>query len=177
MNCTEVFNYIFESFNSNNIDYAIIHSYQYLPDRFDSDIDTGKLYQLPVPFVWGPIGGGQFYNPIFKDAYFSRKDINKEKLRNFINRFYLIFSSDIKAAVKKANTILIADQSTESIMPKSRKYVRLLETGYDLKRNEVKDYDEDLTINKKRPIRLLWVGGIWPRKGLKVLIDLICIQG
>lgn len=40
MNCTEVFNYIFESFNSNNIDYAIIHSYQYLPDRFDSDIDT-----------------------------------------------------------------------------------------------------------------------------------------
>ena len=20
----------------------------------------GKLYQLPVPFVWGPIGGGQF---------------------------------------------------------------------------------------------------------------------
>lgn len=112
----------------------------------------GKLYQLPVPFVWGPIGGGQFYNPIFKDAYFSRKDINKEKLRNFINRFYLIFSSDIKAAVKKANTILIADQSTESIMPKSRKYVRLLETGYDLKRNEVKDYDEDLTINKKRPI-------------------------
>lgn len=56
-------------------------------------------------------------------------------------------------------------------MPKSRKYVRLLETGYDLKRNEVKDYDEDLTINKKRPIRLLWVGGIWPRKGLKVLID------
>ena len=131
----------------------------------------GKLYQLPVPFVWGPIGGGQFYNPIFKDAYFSRKDINKEKLRNFINRFYLIFSSDIKAAVKKANTILIADQSTESIMPKSRKYVRLLETGYDLKRNEAKDYEEDLTINKMRPIRLLWVGGIWPRKGLKVLID------
>ena len=40
MNCTEVFNYILESFNSNNIDYAIIHSYQYLPDRFDSDIDT-----------------------------------------------------------------------------------------------------------------------------------------
>lgn len=40
MNCTEIFNYIFESFNSKNIDYAIIHSYQYLPERFDSDIDT-----------------------------------------------------------------------------------------------------------------------------------------
>lgn len=40
MNCSEVFNYLFESFNSQNIDYVIIHSYQYLPDRFDSDIDT-----------------------------------------------------------------------------------------------------------------------------------------
>lgn len=40
MNCTEIFNYLFESFNSKNIDYVIIHSYQYLPDRFDSDIDT-----------------------------------------------------------------------------------------------------------------------------------------
>ena len=47
MNCTEVFNYVFESFNSNNIDYAIIHSYQYLPDRFDSDIDTA----INVPIV------------------------------------------------------------------------------------------------------------------------------
>lgn len=71
-----------------------------------------------MPFVWGPIGGGQFYNPIFKDAYFSRKDINKEKLRNFINRFYLIFSSDIKAAVKKANTILIADQLMDEALVK-----------------------------------------------------------
>ena len=40
MNCTEVFDYLFESFNSQNIDYVIIHSYQYLPERFDSDIDT-----------------------------------------------------------------------------------------------------------------------------------------
>lgn len=40
MNCTEIFNYLFESFNSQNIDYVIIHSYQYLPDKFDSDIDT-----------------------------------------------------------------------------------------------------------------------------------------
>lgn len=131
----------------------------------------GKLYQLPTPFIWGPIGGGQFYNPIFKDAYFSRKDILKEKLRNFINRCYLLFSSDIKIAVKKADTILIADQSTEKIMPQSREYVRLLETGYDLNRNGTKIYDEDVTINDKRPIKLLWVGGIWPRKGLKVLID------
>lgn len=42
---------------------------------------------------------------------------------------------------------------------------------HDLNRNGTKIYDEDVTINDKRPIKLLWVGGIWPRKGLKVLID------
>lgn len=131
----------------------------------------GKLYQLSIPFVWGPIGGGQFYNPVFKEAYFSKKDILKERIRNFINRCYLLFSHDIKAAVKKANTILIADQSTESVMPTFRPYVRLLETGYDLGRNGVKTYDTSIVIDKNRPIKLLWVGGLWPRKGLKVLID------
>ena len=131
----------------------------------------GKLYQLSSPFVWGPIGGGQFYNPIFKDAYFSQKDVLKEKFRNIINRYYLSFSKDIKAAVKKANVIMIADQSTEKIMPQTRKYVRLLETGYDLSRNGVKRYEESVVISGNRPINLLWVGGIWPRKGLKLLID------
>ena len=131
----------------------------------------GKLYQLSIPFVWGPIGGGQFYNPVFKEAYFSSKDILKEKLRNIINSCYLAFSRDIKEAVKKADTIMIADQSTEKIMPQTREYVRLLETGYDLSRNGIKLYDENITISDNRPIKLLWVGGIWPRKGLKVLLD------
>ncbi|MGN0395679.1 MAG: glycosyltransferase family 4 protein [Coprococcus sp.] len=131
----------------------------------------GKLYHLPVPFVWGPIGGGQFYNPVLKDAYYKKKDILKEWLRNLINKWYLLFSHDIKAVVKNADTILIADQSTEKVMPHTRAYIRLLETGYDLSRNGVKSYSETVVISRDRPIRLLWVGGIWPRKGLKVLID------
>lgn len=131
----------------------------------------GKLYKLPVPFVWGPIGGGQFYNPVFREAYFSKKDIVKEQIRNVINKFYLSYSIDIHKVVKKAAAILIADQSTEKIMPTSRKYVRLLETGYNLNRNSVKKYIENVNTSLNRPINLLWVGGIWPRKGLKVILD------
>lgn len=132
----------------------------------------GKLYKLSCPFVWGPIGGGQFYNPIFKNAYFSKKDLLKEKLRNTINRCYLRFSSDIHCAVRDAAAILIADQSTEAIMPQTRKYIRLLETGYNLDRNGMKNYDISCCYSRlNRPINLLWIGGIWPRKGLKILLD------
>lgn len=40
MNGRDIFNHIFETFNAQNIDYVILHSYQFLPERFDSDIDT-----------------------------------------------------------------------------------------------------------------------------------------
>lgn len=40
MNRTEIFNYLFESFNEKGVEYVIIHSYQNLPGQFDSDIDT-----------------------------------------------------------------------------------------------------------------------------------------
>lgn len=131
----------------------------------------GKLYKLNLPFVWGPIGGGQFYNPIFEQAYFSKKDIVKEKIRNTINKWYLKYSPDIHAVVKKAAAIFIADQSTEEVMPASRKYMRLLETGYNLERNGVKKYKDILNVPLEHSINLLWVGGIWPRKGLKVILD------
>ncbi len=38
MNSKEVFNYIFESLN-NRSNYVILHSYEMLPEHFDSDID------------------------------------------------------------------------------------------------------------------------------------------
>lgn len=40
MNCAEIFNYLFESFNAHSVEYVILHSYQNLPNRFDSDIDV-----------------------------------------------------------------------------------------------------------------------------------------
>lgn len=40
MDSKEVFNHIFNMFNEKDVKYVIIHSYQNLPQRFDSDIDT-----------------------------------------------------------------------------------------------------------------------------------------
>lgn len=127
----------------------------------------GKFYRIGIPFVWGPIGGGQFYSPTFKNAFFRKSDVVKEYVRNGINRIYLGCSKDIKQTVQNAAAILIADQSTEMVMPQTREYIRLLETGYNLNRNEIKKY----TKRNDKDIKLLWVGGIWPRKGLKLLLD------
>jgi glycosyltransferase involved in cell wall biosynthesis len=126
----------------------------------------GFLYKINRPFVWGPIGGGQSYNARTKEAYFKKVDIVKEILRNSINFYYIKFSKNIIQAIRESAAILIADQTTEKIMPKVRKYYRLLETAYNPDRNTIKS-----TYLKQQNINLLWVGGIIPRKGLKVLID------
>lgn len=39
MNSREVFNFLMDKFEVRNINYVILHSYQHLPERFDSDID------------------------------------------------------------------------------------------------------------------------------------------
>lgn len=127
----------------------------------------GKLYNLGVPFIWGPIGGGQYYNPHLHNAYFGKLDILSEKIRNVINNLHLKFSADIHNAVLKSSEILVADKSTLSIMPKTREYIRMLETAYDA-RKSFPNFGSD---ESKDHIDLLWVGGIWPRKGLKVLLD------
>ena len=47
MNSQEVFNFLMDKFEEKNINYVILHSYQQLPERFDSDIDiaikVGKI--------------------------------------------------------------------------------------------------------------------------------------
>lgn len=43
MNSTEIFNYIFESFDKQKVQYVILHSYQEMPYKFDSDIDTALV--------------------------------------------------------------------------------------------------------------------------------------
>ena len=80
----EIFSLAKNIVNEHDID--IIHHI-----TFNEFRTPGKLYKINKPFVWGPIGGGQFCNPIFRKAYF----------RNFINFCYMYFSKDIHCTVKK----------------------------------------------------------------------------
>ncbi len=128
---------------------------------------AGRLHSLGIPFVWGPIGGGQLFNAALRQAYFSRLAVFGEFLRNFINHMYIRHSGGIKRALSAARCVLIADQSTERLMPKVRPYRRLLETAYDVDSAGIKSYD----LRPDRKLKLLWVGEIIPRKGLKLLID------
>lgn len=143
-----------------NID--IIHQLTYNEYR-----TPGKLYEMGIPFVWGPIGGGHEYNPKLKEAYFSVFDVLKEIIRKKMNHWYLR-EKDVVGALKKASSVIVADPATLSILPKNRVYERLLETAYYSERNEIKNYSE---LSSSKKIHLLYAGVMQPRKGLKIIFD------
>ncbi|ARP44334.1 hypothetical protein GTHT12_02838 [Geobacillus thermodenitrificans] len=126
----------------------------------------GFLFLLNKPFVWGPIGGGQNYNPKFKSIYGGYKVRIKEIARNVINHLAkrnLIFN----LALKKAAVVLVADPTTYNFLPKKyrKKYIRMLETGINIIKEENIKREEDNNI-----FNILWVGNIIPRKGLPILL-------
>ncbi len=140
----------------------IIHQLTYNEYR-----TPGKLYKYDIPFVWGPIGGGHEYNPILKNAFFKKSDIIKEIIRRKMNHWYLS-DKDVKGALQMAAAVIVADPATFSILPKNRKYERLLETAYYPERNAIKDFESQ---NEHVTIHLLYAGVMQPRKGLKIIID------
>lgn len=127
----------------------------------------GKLYQIDVPFVWGPIGGGHEYNPTLKEGFFRKSDILLEKIRREMNHLYL-HNKDVLGALNSAASVIVADPATCSILPKDRKYERLLETAYYSERNPIKKYEEK---PDGTTIHLLYAGVMPPRKGIKIIID------
>lgn len=149
-----------EIIRKNKID--IIHQLTYNEYR-----TPGKLYNIGIPFVWGPIGGGHEYNPKLRKAYFSSIDVLKEIIRKKINHRYLK-EKDVVGALKKASSVIVADPSTLSILPKNRTYERMLETAYYSERNEIKDYSK---LHSVQRIHLLYAGVMQPRKGLKLIFD------
>ena len=125
----------------------------------------GELCSLDAPFVWGPIGGGQLYNPVFRQAYFRKVDLLFEVFRNYCTVYAASRSKAIENVKSKAAAIVIADCSTEKLLG-VKNARRLFETAYDINRNQIKP-----KFSKSGPIHLLWVGNIIPRKGLKFLIE------
>ena len=142
-----------------NID--IIHQLTYNEYR-----TPGKLYDIGIPFVWGPIGGGHEYNPILKNGHFRKLDVVKEIIRKHLNHRYLK-DKDVVRAIETSAEILVADPATYSILPKTREYRRLLEAAYYPDRNGIKSFEN----RNHEKIRLMYAGVMTPRKGLKIIID------
>ena len=128
--------------------------------------EPGLSWQLPVPFVWGPVGGTQNLPWRFLLSL-SPKGILREGVRNIANTIQLRFGLAARRGLKKSSACFAANKSVQA---DCEKYFGIapvvrLETGINLVASQPRP-----KLDNSRPFRIMWTGDCNPCKALHLLL-------
>lgn len=130
-------------------------------------VNTGSwLCYMNKPFIFGPVGGGQVAPPAFKKYFLSNWRL--EKIRSLMVHF-IKFNRLVTTTIKRADLVLATNTDTLNLVKKLG--AERVEYFFDIALPE--DYfPPELPIRTTSPeLRILWVGGIFPRKGLRLALE------
>lgn len=130
--------------------------------------EPGYLGRLPLPYVWGPIGGvtsvpWRFYSIVpFKERVVLLA-------RAFINLLQLRVSRRIDAALKRADFLFAATTGNQAVFQR----IKDVKSSY-LAENGI---EGPISLNPDKfpaqPIRIVWIGSLEARKGLVLLLNAV----
>lgn len=125
---------------------------------------------LAIPFVWGPIGGGQKV-PRELMPTLARRDRRQERSRVLLQNVWRATPARRRAAAK-ASAILVCNRETEEVLSKWReKIVPFPVNGIDRRDLPV----ESPIPGRRDGFRLLYVGRFDPIKGLPLALEALRI--
>lgn len=134
-------------------------------------VGASWLWRLDKPFVFGPVGGGQIAPYSFRHYFFDKWC--EEYFRSFVSRDLVRVNWLTKTTVRQANLILATNQeSADLAYSLGGKNIQLfLDTGLP------EDYVPTSLPNRAKPVsiqmKLLWVGKLIPRKGLRLALEML----
>ena len=125
---------------------------------------------LPIPFVWGPIGGGQKV-PRELMGTMARRDRREERSRTFLQNVWRATPARRRAA-RKASAILVCNKETKGVLSRWRDKI------VDFPVNGIRS--EDIPAGpdaaaRHDGFRLLYVGRFDPIKGLPLALEALRI--
>jgi len=128
-----------------------------------------RLWRLQKPFVFGPIGGGQVTPPGF-GSIFGRGYL-LEQIRTFYTKNILPINPFSKSLMRNADLVLVTNKETSTLVNRiGAKYIEFfLDTGLP----ESFYPDRFPMRDKGDEFKLLWVGGLYPRKALPIAIKVL----
>lgn len=128
--------------------------------------EPGDLWKLPLPYVWGPIGGATNF-PWPYGATMPLKGRLALIARMIGNALQLRFSRRIDRALRRTDVLFTATTGIQTIFT-DRKSV----TSIYLPENGIEDA---ITLNLAKfpatPLRIAWIGSLEARKGLILLLE------
>lgn len=133
------------------------------------------LWRLPIPFVWGPIGGAGYIPPPFR-TMLSRSSRCFEKARD-LSTFIASRSAAFKSCIQNTAVVLAANEETEEFLTPFR-------GGRPLTRLPIASVPGEKVIQFKRPatmmsptgpLRLFAGGNMEGRKGVSLALRALAI--
>ncbi|GGI05440.1 glycosyltransferase family 4 protein [Egicoccus halophilus] len=123
------------------------------------------LGRLPVPFVLGPVGGGQCTPPRLRRMYAS--GWTAEVARRVVVRYLLRLVPTARLAVRDAAVVLVANDETAELAERlgARQTIPMADVGVSADAL----VPSDVPSGADR-LRLLWVGRYYARKGLPLAL-------
>lgn len=135
--------------------------------------EPGYLWKLPIPYIWGPIGGT--YCPPLKLAWSKSPKVWMHFFfRAIVNQVQLHMSCRISQALKKSRLVIAATKYDQFILSKisGRKISYLPENGIlALNFDSMPEYYDA----SKDGLNVIWVGRIDRNKSLETLIKAISL--
>jgi glycosyltransferase involved in cell wall biosynthesis len=130
-------------------------------------VNTGSwLCYVNKPFIFGPVGGGQVAPPAFKKYFL--KYWRLEFVRSFMVEL-IQFNQFVIKTVRRADLVLVTNNDTLNLVRKLG--ASRIEFLLDLGLPENYFHPEPPIRPISQELRLLWVGGIFPRKGLRLALE------
>lgn len=135
--------------------------------------EPGYLYDLGLPYVWGPIGGFGGLNLKLLKATCSISGAVTLSLRKIVNSFQQRFNKRIRDAVNHADVVIGATTEYTRIIQKYVNHDSKVVIDY-LPENCIKD-SRPLNISKfdSESLKIIWIGRLDANKGLILLLEAI----
>ncbi len=127
--------------------------------------EPGFIWKLPIPHVWGPIGGAHNF-PVQFSGLLDPWNALRESVRSVINYYQLRYCRRIRAAAR-ASTVVVATRSSQHELRHvlGNKAEVDLETGIEQAISPPRS-----PRNPEAPLRILWAGRFREWKALPLLL-------
>ncbi len=125
------------------------------------------MWRVKKPLIFGPVGGGSFPPKAFKKYFFGKWHI--EVIRKWTSDLLLLFNKSIRSVAKNGALIVVANHDTYKMAKQlgATRIKMFLDVGLP-----ESFFPEVIPVRDDRKVlKILWVGRIFPRKGLPLVLE------
>jgi glycosyltransferase involved in cell wall biosynthesis len=127
------------------------------------------LWRLPIPFVWGPIGGAGWMPPAFR-SMLSPKSRAFETLRDW-NTWMMERSKTFRDCIRNTAVVIAANEETEQFLKPHRQGNCMLNLHVSsISESKIHQFARPMKSNVSGPLRLFAGGNIEGRKGVSLAL-------